>query len=209
MIKPAFLLLIGGIALALGAGCKPKDDSPIVMLTPPKQAGAADLQRYWQVPDFSLTERSGAAVTLADLKGKVWVADFFYSTCPGPCPMMTSRLSEIHKQLAGEGDVRVVSISTDPTKDTPEVLQAYAKNFGASDRWLFLTGDKDAIFSLAQQGFKLSVTEDPAAAEPITHSTKLVLVDRTGTVRGLYEGVGEDDSDRLVKDIQRLLAEKP
>ena len=200
---------MGSIALAMGSGCKPKDDSPIVMLTPPKQAGASDLQRYWQVPDFSLTERSGDAVSLADLKGKVWVADFFYSTCPGPCPMMTSRLSEIHRRLAGEGAVRCVSITTDPKKDTPEVLQAYAKNFGASDRWLFLTGDKDAIFSLAQQGFKLSVTEDPTAPEPITHSTKLVLVDRTGMVRGLYEGVGEDDSNRLVKDIQRLLAEKP
>lgn len=208
MIRPSLLLLVGGIALAIGAGCKPKDDSPVVMLTPPKQAGATDLQRYWQVPDFTLTERTGQPLSLNDLKGKVWVADFFYSTCPGPCPMMTSRLSELHKRLAGEADVRFVSISIDPKKDTPEVLQAYAKNFGASDRWLFLTGEKDTIYSLAQNGFKLSVTEHPEAAEPITHSTKLVLVDRTGMVRGLYEGVGEDDSDRLVKDIQRLLAEK-
>src|SRR5690606_30463241 len=135
----------------------------------------ADLQRYWQLPDFSLTERSGRAVSLEDLKGKVWVADFFYSTCPGPCPMMTSRLSEIHKKLAADENVRVVSITTDPQKDTPEILQAYAKNFGASDRWLFLTGEKGAIFTLAEKGFKLSVTEDPGAPEPIIHSTKLVL----------------------------------
>jgi protein SCO1/2 len=208
VIRPTLLLLVGGVAMTLGAGCKPKNDGPLVMLTPPKQGETADLQRYWQLPEFSLTERSGAPVSLGDLKGKVWVADFFYSTCPGPCPMMTSRLSEIHKRLSGEGDVRFVSITTDPQKDTPEILQAYAKNFGASDRWLFLTGDKAAIFALAHDGFKLSVTEDPGAPEPITHSTKLVLVDRTGTVRGLYEGVGEDDSDRLVKDIQRLLAEK-
>lgn len=178
------------------------------MLTPPKGAANAELQRYWELPEFSLTERTGAEFGLADLKGKVWVADFFYSTCPGPCPMLTSRLSEVHQKLASEPNVRLVSITTDPKKDTPEVLQAYAKNFGASERWLFLTGDKEKIFDLAQHGFKLSVTEDPTAAEPITHSTKLVLVDQSGTVRGFYEGVGEDDSDRLVKDIRRLLAEK-
>ena len=179
------------------------------MLTPPKQGQNSDLQRYWEIPDFSLTERTGQSVGMSDLKGKVWVADFFYSTCPGPCPMMSSRLSEVHKALTDQSDVRFVSISTDPQKDTPEVLQAYAKNFGASDRWLFLTGEKEAIFSLAEKGFKLSVSEDPTAAEPITHSTKLVLVDRTGTVRGLYEGVGQDDSQRLIRDIRRLLEEKP
>lgn len=179
------------------------------MLKPPKRTETGELQKYWEIPDFKLTERSGQPVTVADLKGKVWIADFFYSTCPGPCPMMTSRLSDVQKKLADEPDVRLVSISTDPAKDTPEVLQAYAKNFGASERWLFLTGEKDAIFTLAQKGFKLSVSEDPTAAEPITHSTKLVLVDRSGTVRGMYEGVGEDDTDRLVKDVRRLLQEKP
>lgn len=202
-------LLLGGFALACVAGCEQRFSSPIVMLTPTKQSGQTDLQRYWEIPDFTLTERSGQSAGMSDLKGKVWVADFFYSTCPGPCPMMTSRLSDLHQALAGEPDVRFVSISTDPEKDTPEILQAYAKNFGASERWLFLTGEKDAIFSLAQKGFKLSVTEDPAAPEPITHSTKLVLVDRSGTVRGLYEGIGEDDSARLVQDIRRLLQEKP
>jgi protein SCO1/2 len=201
-------LIVAGLVLIVGAACE-RSDSPIVMLKPPKPSENAELLKYWEIPDFSLTERSGQPVSMADLKGKVWVADFFYSTCPGPCPMMTSRLSELQKKLADEADVRLVSISTDPAKDTPEVLQAYAKNFGASERWLFLTGEKEAIFSLAQKGFKLSVSEDPTAAEPITHSTKLVLVDRSGTVRGLYEGVGEDDSERLVRDVRRLLQEKP
>ncbi len=208
MRRPARLLL-SGIILAVASGCEPRSDSPIVMLTPPKRSANAELQRYWQVPDFALTERSGVSVSASDLLGKVWIADFFYSTCPGPCPMMTSRLSAIHKQLASEPDVRVVSITIDPAKDTTEVLQAYAQNFGASDRWLFLTGEKQAIFSLAQQGFKLSVSEDPAAAEPITHSTKLALVDRHGLVRGMYEGAGEDESELLVQDVRRLLQEKP
>jgi protein SCO1/2 len=188
-------------------GCDRQSDSPFVAMKPP--AGVAELQPLWSLPDFKLTERSEAPVTLGDLKGKVWIADFFYTTCPGPCPMMTSRLSDLHKELSSEADVRFVSISTDPAKDTPEVLKQYAQRFAASDRWLFLTGEKQEIYRLANEGFKLSLTEDPAAAEPITHSTKLVLVDRTGTVRGFYEGIGEEDTQRIVTHVRRLLTEKP
>ncbi len=122
--------------------------------------------------------------------------------------MMTSRLSDLQKQLGDEQDIRLVSISTDPVKDTPEVLKQYAEKFGASERWLFLTGDKEHIFRLANDGFKLSLVEDPSAEEPITHSTKLVLVDRTGTVRGFYEGIGEENTAEIVKDARRLLKEK-
>lgn len=162
-----------------------------------------DLSPLWPVPDFTLTERSGQPATLAQLKGKIWVADFFYTTCPGPCPMLTSRLSDLHKSLAGHPDVRLVSISSDPEKDTPEVLRAYAKQFGASDRWLFLTGPKADIYKLANEGLKVGLSEDPKAAEPITHSTKLLLVDRAGTVRGLYDGLA-GDTRRLLADIRRL-----
>lgn len=201
-----FASALAPIAL-FSSGCERQSDSPFVALKPP--AGVAELQPLWPVPDFNLTERSEKSVTLSDLKGKVWIADFFYTTCPGPCPMMTSRLSDLHKELRGEADVRFVSISTDPAKDTPEVLKQYAQKFGASDRWLFLTGEKQEIHRLANEGFKLSLTEDPSAEEPITHSTKLVLVDRTGTVRGFYEGVGEEDIQRLIQHVRRLLAEKP
>lgn len=189
------------------SGCDRQPDSPFVAMKPP--AGVAELQPLWSLPEFKLTERSEKAVTLADLKGKVWIADFFYTTCPGPCPMMTSRLSDLHKELSSEADVRFVSISTDPVKDTPEVLTQYAQKFGASDRWLFLTGEKQEIYRLANEGFKLSLTEDLSAAEPITHSTKLVLVDRAGTVRGFYEGIGEEDTQRIVEHVRRLLTEKP
>jgi protein SCO1/2 len=165
----------------------------------------SDLARHWQVPDFCLTERSGGTVSLSGLKGKVWVADFFYTSCPGPCPMMTSRLSEIHKATRGRDGVVMVSISTDPSKDTPEVLKQYAEKFGADQRWLFLTGDKDAIFNLANKGFKLSVTEEGGTeAEPVTHSTKLVLVDKNGTIRGFYEGTSKDDIQQIESAISRL-----
>jgi protein SCO1/2 len=105
--------------------------------------------------------------------------------------------------------VRLVSISADPEKDTPEVLRQYAAKFGAGENWLFLTGDKATIHELANKGFKLGVSEDGTAAEPITHSTKLVLIDQAGMIRGFYEGIGEDVSARLVADIERLLRENP
>ncbi|MES2571735.1 MAG: SCO family protein [Verrucomicrobiota bacterium] len=193
---------VGVIALT---GCKKKEE-PFEILQAPVPAAA--LQRYWQVPDFSLTERTGQTVTAADLRGKVWIADFFYTTCPGPCPMMTSRLSEIHKATGSEKELSLVSISTDPAKDTPEVLKQYAERFGADERWLFLTGQKEAIFQLANKGFKLSVTDEGGTErEPVTHSTKLVLVDRNGMVRGFYDAQAAYEIKQLIGDAERLLKE--
>ena len=166
-------------------------------------------QAYWPVTDFSLTERHEQTVTLADLRGKVWIADFFYSSCPGPCPMLSSRLSNLQKAIGADDRVRLVSISTDPEKDTPAVLRQYAERFQAGPNWLFLTGPKAAIQDLARNGFKLPFAEDPTAAEPITHSTRLILVDHTGAIRGLYEGAGEEGPERLLGDLRRLLKTQP
>lgn len=164
---------------------------------------------YWPVTDFALTERSERTVTLADLKGKVWVADLFYSTCPGPCPLLSSRLSEVQKAIGDDDRVRLVSISIDPEKDTPAVLRQYAERFEAGERWLFLTGTKTAIRELALKGFKLPFAETPGAAEPIIHSTRLILIDQAGTIRGVYEGAGEEKPGQLVRDLRRLLETKP
>ena len=152
------------------------------MMQPP--TAPATLQRYWSVPDFALTERSGQTVKLADFAGKVWVADFFYTTCPGPCPMLSSRLSDVQKELRTEPDLRLISISTDPEKDTPDVLKLYAEKFQATDRWLFLTGPKAVIYSLARDGFKLPIAEPASPGGQIIHSTRLILIDKTGTEIG-------------------------
>ncbi len=209
-MRIAFVVLgLAVLIVSAAAFLRRAADSPIVMLSHPREVASERLQPLWVLPEFSLTERSGEAITLADLKGKVWVADFFYTTCPGPCPMLTSRLSTLQQRLGGETDVRLVSISTDPEKDTPEVLKLYAQKFGASERWLFLTGEKAKIFDLANKGFKLTVVADPVDAgspEPITHSTKLALVDREGIMRGFYEGTNESSVEQLLRDIRTLLA---
>ena len=197
-------ILVLGLALS---ACE-RRDGPIELISPPPGAGtSAELPKHWTLPEFTLTERSGKTYTLSDLRGTIWIADFFYTTCPGPCPMMSSRLSALQEKFSNVADVRLVSISTDPEKDSPEVLQEYANRFKAGANWLFFTGEKQAIFSLANKGFKLSVTEERNNPEPITHSTKLVLVDRAGVVRGFYEGIGADDSARLVTDVDRLRKE--
>jgi protein SCO1/2 len=115
---------------------------------------------YGQVPDFSLIQQNGQTLTLADLKGKVWVADFIYTSCPDTCPLQTAQMTKLQKDLSEEKDVRFVSITVDPERDTPEVLAEYAKRYGAdTEKWFFLTGEKESIYRLAKEGFHLTAME--------------------------------------------------
>ncbi len=194
-------------AALIFSSCGKKDDAAVELLPSPSSSAPKTLSKYWPLPEFTLTERSGKQVTLADFAGKVWVADFIYTSCPGPCPALTSRLSGVQKALGNDPRVRLVSITVDPDKDTPEVLKAYAEKFGAGESWLFLTGKKDALFSLSRDGFKLPVAE-PTAEAALVHSTRLILVDKTGTVRGFYEGTDDAGLAELVNDIRKLVEEK-
>jgi protein SCO1/2 len=201
-VRPLPFALLGAAMLFVGCG---KQDA-VVILQP--QATPAELQKYWAVPDFSLIERSGKALGLADLTGKVWVADFFYTSCPGPCPALQSRFTEVQKALGPLPDVRFVSISVDPEKDNTEVLKDYAKRFNAGPDWLFCTGERDTVYNLAHDGFKLPIAGGTPEAGPVTHTTRLILIDRTGMVRGFYEGTTDEGVQNIVRDIRRLLAEK-
>jgi protein SCO1 len=160
---------------------------------------------FYPLPDFSLTDQTEKTVTLADLKGKVWVADFIFTNCGGTCPMMTDKMRELQERLPGE--IRMVSITVDPDRDTPKALAAYAAEHGATrERWLFLTGDKQSLYDLCVKGFKLPLDESGGtAAEPIAHSTRFVLVDKQGEIRGYYSGTEEQDLMRLAADAKRLL----
>jgi cytochrome oxidase Cu insertion factor (SCO1/SenC/PrrC family) len=168
------------------------------------------LPAYAQVPDFALTERSGRPVTRADLAGKVWVVDFIFTNCTGQCPMMAARLKRLRAVLGDESpDVRLVSVTVDPARDTPEALRAYADALGVKDdRWLFLTGPKEAIVRLVAEGMKLPaiVSSDAAggAKVDVTHSDRFVLVDRKGWIRGYYGAEDEDAQARLARDVRAL-----
>jgi protein SCO1 len=161
---------------------------------------------YGSVPEFTLMNQHGKNFGSADLRGKIWIADFVYSTCPGPCPMISSRMSELQKPLE-KTDVHLVSFSVDPMKDTPEVLRGYAEKLHAeAGRWDFLTGPQSTIYNLSRNGFKLAVGEEKGV--PI-HSTRMILVDRNGAIRGYYDAVEPDAVTKLVADTTHLLREQP
>jgi protein SCO1/2 len=177
------------IALILLTGCN-REPEPMI---------------YYPVPDFSLQERSGRTVTLNDLAGKVWIADFIFTNCAGTCPLMTERMRKLQDTVPAE--VRMVSFTVDPSRDTTGALAAYAAKHGADEnRWLFLTGEKQALFDLSIKGFKLALLEESGSeVEPITHSTRFVLVDRQGRIRGYYSGIEDEELKRLADDLKKLL----
>jgi protein SCO1/2 len=163
---------------------------------------------YGTVPPFQLTNQFDQPFSSAQLAGKIWIADFIYTTCPGPCPMISTRMGELQKPLE-ETDVQLVSFSVDPEKDTPEVLRKYADNLHADpNRWTFLTGPKSAIYKLSHDGFKLAISDGGDAEGIPVHSTRLVLVDRRGQIRGYYDAVGVDAITKLVADTTHLLREE-
>lgn len=200
-------LIASCLILTFLAGCKPAAHSISAEVVSSDRA-VSRLEKYWKLPEFDLVDQDGQPFLGTSMRGRVWVVDFFYSTCAGPCPALTSRLSDIHQNFIQNKKVGFLSVSSDPEKDTPEVLKRYAQKFKADDRWSFLTGSKAAVYSLANQGFKLSLKELTDSPEPISHSTRLCLVDQYGWVRGFYEGVGEGSVEsevRLTQDIETLL----
>src|SRR6516164_417617 len=165
---------------------------------------APDLQTFYPVPDFSLTDQADKTVTLQELKGKVWVADFIFTNCGGTCPVMTEKMRKLQETLPA--DIHLVSFTVDPNRDTSKALAAYAAEHGATrDRWLFLTGDKQMLYDICIKGFKLPLEDDAGTPlEPITHSTRFVLVDKQGQIRGYYSGIEEQELNRLAADAKRL-----
>ena len=183
-MKSILLLLF----IAFAAGCTSSSNVPV----------------FSTVPDFSLTERSNRPITRKDLDGKVWVADFIFTYCSGICPTMSANMEKLQARLPK--DVMLVSFTVDPQNDTPAVLTEYARRYNADpERWLFLTGEIEGIQKLSMDGFKLAIdTESGTAVEPITHSSRFVLVDREGKIRGYYGTEDADALDRLVADVSKL-----
>jgi protein SCO1/2 len=163
-----------------------------------------------EVPPFSLVDSHGAPVRAADLAGAPWIVDLVFTRCQLACPRMTEKLAALGPRLPG--GVRRVSVSVDPTHDTPAVLAEYARlHHAEAPNWLFLTGEEAEMRRLAVEGLKLGVApapaDDPRAAlEPVTHSTRFVLVDGAGRIRGYYDGLEEGALSRLVRDATRLAA---
>jgi protein SCO1 len=160
-----------------------------------------------QVPEFKLTSQLGQPVSQADLDGSIYVADFFFATCPDICKAMSSQLVRVQEAFHNEPMVKIASFTVNPEYDTPEVLKEYGERYGAdANKWYFLTGDREEIYELAQKGFYLPVMQVEGQQDFI-HSEKFMLVDRNRYVRGIYDGTDPEDVDRLILEIKVLLDE--
>lgn len=163
----------------------------------------SDLPVIKEVPEFRGVNFDGSTVTDEDLRGKVWVAYFFFTSCSGPCPLMSSQASVLNTQFAGESDFRIVSFTVDPRHDTPEVLHKYAVRYGArADKWHFLRMSADSVTNVATQGFMQAASPD----DPSLHGTKYMLVDRQGKIRGFF-GQDDEEMNRLRAAIRTLLSD--
>jgi protein SCO1/2 len=167
----------------------------------------SELPRLYAIPNAALIDDGGRATSLASLQGKVVIYDFIFTRCGGTCPVMTRRMKTLITELPSD-DLRFVSISVDPSYDRPAVLKAYADGVRTDSRWLFLTGEEEAIRNLSLQGFKLAAGgKTNSATEPILHSTKFVLADRQGVIRAYYDSNDPAAREKVARDARDLLAE--
>ncbi len=158
-----------------------------------------------QIPDFNFQNQSGRMVSGKDLHNKIKVVDFFFTRCPGICPKMSAQLARVQEVYAEDTDVNILSISVDPQYDQPDTLKIYSNKYRAiNEKWFFLTGSKDSIYSLARKGFFVSAMEDAEHPVDFIHSDKVILVDKNNWIRGYYNGTDKKDMDRLIDEIRVL-----
>ncbi|WP_428936822.1 SCO family protein [Fontivita pretiosa] len=199
----AVLAMIGVVATGMLA----RRHAAGVAEDPHLLAATARLEPLYDAPAFSLTDQHGRTVSDQTLRGKVWVAMVFFTECPGVCPMMVSRMTGLQKAVPSP-EINIVSFSIDPRHDTPETMKSYADRMGADQsRWYFLTGPEPTMFQVAR-GLKLAAA--PATADqPITHTQKVLLIDRQNRIRGIYDSADDLSMQELAQDARTLLAEKP
>ncbi|MGB5263291.1 MAG: SCO family protein [Lutimonas sp.] len=180
-----------------------------------------ELMTFEQVPPFSFTNQNGVSISDQDFDGKVYVVEFFFTSCPTICPKMNASLLKIQKEFYGNPEFGIASFSIDPKRDTPEVLKKYADDHGASHKnWHFLTGEQEAIYAFSNQGFKLYAGENKAAEGGFEHSGLFALIDQNGFIRSrivemgdsknpikFYDGLDETQVQWLKEDIAKLLKE--
>ena len=178
------------------------------------EAGGPPLIVYNDVGRFSLTNQHHSVISEKSLEGQIWIADVIFTRCPLQCIRMTKRMRELQESLPGEKTVKLISLTADPKYDSPEVLKNYAQQYAVDqDRWWFLTGPGSEINQLAVTGLKLAVYENKpeertAPADLFVHSTKFVLVDRQGKIRGWFDGEKPESKAEIIRAVKTLLRER-
>lgn len=164
---------------------------------------------FHQIPDFSLLNQYGEVITNQSVTDKIWVVDFFFTTCPSICPKMTNQLQRVQNNFKDIGDVVILSHTVNPEEDTVEVMANYASMYGAiRGKWHFLTGNKTSLYELGEKGYFMPVAKGEEGDEDdFIHSEKFILVDKNKNIRGFYNGTDPKEVDRLITEINILLYE--
>lgn len=222
MLLAALVAIVAGVATWALRGRESQ--------APPGGSSLEALGVYGRVTTFTLTERSGRAVTLDDFRGLVWVANYMYTECTESCPTQTLQFAQLDRELPADAPLRLVSITVDPGHDTVAVLRRYAQEHGATERWWFLTGAEQEIYCLARAGMRLSVA--PPGQGPIEcrrawqwgpprawanhgsggitilHTARAVLIDGEGRIRAYHLATEPESMHRLRANLRRLLSEQ-
>ncbi len=199
-----------GLALLIGVSCKPGSESSTTADLPILGERYVDENQdtvYHQIAGFAFVNQLGDSVTNADLAGKIYVADFFFTSCPTICPIMKKEMLRVYGDFKGNPDFKILSHSIDPTHDTQAVLKDYAEKLGVRDAatWNFLTGDQEKIFEIGQTSYLTTAMADQLEPGGFLHSGAFLLVDGKGRIRGVYDGTKSAQVDRLISDIPKLL----
>ena len=203
------LLLLPLIALAISCGAPSEKTSEVAELPILGERYVDDNKDtvYHSIADFAFVNQVGDTIRKEDMAGKIYVADFFFTTCPTICPVMKKEMLRVYEQFKGEPNFRILSHSIDPTHDTQAVLMDYAEKLGVPNAatWNFLTGDQEKIFEIGQTSYLTTTMADDMEPGGFLHSGAFLLVDQQGRIRGVYDGTKTEQVDRLLADIPKLL----
>lgn len=204
-----FIVLSAIILSLFYSALKPKKTLPIynpVDVNPELVDSTVQyISKYHTIADFSFTNQNGKTITQKDYEGKIYVADFFFTTCGSICPKMTTNLSDVQKAFANNPKVKLLSFTVFPETDSVPVLKAYAKKHQVDDtKWNLVTGDKKEIYTMARKSYLAVKLGKPSELYDMVHTENFVLVDTKKRVRGFYDGTNKEDIKRLIEDITFL-----
>jgi len=208
-MKNSLLFLLFPVALAISCSSPSEKTSETAELPILGERYVDDNQDtvYHSIASFAFVNQVGDTIHKEDMAGKIYVADFFFTTCPTICPVMKKEMLRVYEQFKGDPNFRILSHSIDPSHDTQAVLKDYAEKLGVPDAatWNFLTGDQEKIFEIGQTSYLTTTMADDMEPGGFLHSGAFLLVDQQGRIRGVYDGTKTDQVDRLLADIPKLL----
>lgn len=211
MVKQFFLAMVAGL---LVAGCSHEKESPLPIfgsreVVAKEENGKKVIDTvYHTIAPFQFVNQDSAVVTNATFANKIYIADFFFTSCRTICPKMKTQMLRVYDSIQSMPDVLILSHTIDPEYDTVGLLHDFADRLGVkSDKWHFVTGVKDSIYTIAQTSYFATAMEDKTEPDGFIHSGAFLLIDKQGRIRGKYDGTMPEDVDRLIVDIRRLRRE--